>query len=126
MKNVKYVGHSDFREVSGADFEGLGVSGEEDLRFATGEVKELKNEVADALLENATFTGEFEERTDADIKAEEEAAEAEAKARAEAEAQHVEGQGDTGSGDSVTGAGGSTSRGPAKKAASTTGTGSST
>lgn len=82
MKNIKYVGTSDVRELDVESLERVGGSSKEDLRWDKDTpVHEVTNELAELLTTSPGFFGEFEEVTDKDIKAEEEAA-----AEAEAEA----------------------------------------
>lgn len=78
MKNIKYVGTSDFREISAEDFDRIDVKpGKEEaegLRFSQGEIKEVTDAVAEALMENISFVTEFVELSDEDIKKDQEAA----------------------------------------------------
>lgn len=58
MALIKYTGLAHFRELAAADFKKLEVEGQKALTWARGEVKEVSDEVADALHE--LLSDEFE------------------------------------------------------------------
>lgn len=60
-KRVAYVGTSDVRKLSKADFAKVGVEDGKALTFHRGEVSELDDELADALLGSDLVAGEFKE-----------------------------------------------------------------
>jgi len=65
MQNIHYVGKSDFRHFSRADFEKAKVE-HAGLSFAKGQPAEVSNELAEALLNHSLFKGEFELVKEAD------------------------------------------------------------
>jgi hypothetical protein len=59
-KYVQYVGASDFRELTAADFKKAGVEGRK-TTFNKGQSITVDADVADALTSNELFAGEFKE-----------------------------------------------------------------
>lgn len=51
MATIKYTGFSHFRELLAEDFKKLGVEGQKALTFARHEATEVKDDVAEALLQ---------------------------------------------------------------------------
>lgn len=49
MALIKYIGLSHFRELMAEDFAKLGVEGQKALTWARAEIKEVEDDVADAL-----------------------------------------------------------------------------
>lgn len=66
MAQIKYTGLSHFRELAAADFKKLGVEGQRALVWARGEVKEVSDDVANAL---HTLLGTEFQKVEADAKA---------------------------------------------------------
>lgn len=69
MKQIKYVGTADFREVSAADIKKAGFEGDfSKVTFERGVLMDVEDDgAADALLEHAIFSGEFEEASEKDL-----------------------------------------------------------
>jgi uncharacterized membrane protein YgcG len=60
MKQVVYVGTSDFRELGAADFEKLGVD-HDDMVFPRGQAVEVSNALAEKLMESPLVRRQFVE-----------------------------------------------------------------
>ena len=60
-KHVAYVGTSDVRKLSKADFAKLGVEDGKTVTFHRGQPQELDDELADVLVNSDLLTGEFKE-----------------------------------------------------------------
>jgi len=67
MTNVQYVGASDSRELSSADWKVLGVEDASKIRFEKGTPYEVDANVAEVLLGDGRLEGEFKEVSDAQL-----------------------------------------------------------